>query len=327
MTTSTVDRSRYRLIVRQNDEPQNPREFTDATVGTIVMLRHPRYFLPREAEPELLEEIDTRLSDSDYGATAAERVASLTQWLTTEHGATVVLPVWFYDHSELHFAAAEANPFPDPGFDSGLAGVIFDSPAARERTGVPADKIEQALAAEVQHYDAYGRNMIFEYVIEERDDNGTWETYESGTYYDHTEARRGGEQAWRELVGPLYTEVEPLGPTDNGNSGGDAQLSTAWGRRFVRPLTDGLHFGVVDVEYYVVNANPDSPAEVKIEHTIAYTVCWDPTDPGGTEEQSYTRYPEVPRAEGDPLPTDDDCYRLCAEFDPATLDWDGEYVA
>lgn len=128
---------------------------------------------------------------------------------------------------------------------------------------------------------------------------------------------------------PVYTEVEPAGPVDHAQPGGDAQLSTAWGRRFVWPVPDHQiddpadgGYAVVTVECYVVNTNPNGdPERPVLTRVVSYSRCLDPADVGGTERyatDTTTDHPEVRD------PTGEDAHRLCAAFDPATLDWDGE---
>jgi len=128
----------------------------------------------------------------------------------------------------------------------------------------------------------------------------------------------------------LYTEAEPLGPTDAGDAGGGAQLSLAYCRRFVRKLSDGKHYGVVDIECMVVDlndGNPDAPVRPVLSRSFGFTVCTDPDDPGMSEVQSYSAYaPDEERGKGEPPYTDADVFAACAAFDPAVLTWDGEPV-
>jgi hypothetical protein len=146
----------------------------------------------------------------------------------------------------------------------------------------------------------------------------------------------GGETMYLSFTGAqqlrtsVYTEAEPLGPTDAGDAGGPAQMSTAYVRRFIRPLDDGVHFCAVDVECMVVNANdgdPDAPERLVLSQSFGWTVCTDPTDPTGSEVRAYTSYArDLERPAGAPPFTDADAFALCAEFDPSALTWAGEPV-
>lgn len=155
-------------------------------------------------------------------------------------------------------------------------------------------------------------------------------------------AHVGGSPAWvsrmQEFYGdaeerytiddlPSYTEAEPLGPTDAGDAGGDAQMSTAYCRRFIRSLPDG-RYGALDVECYVVNVetDPDKPVHPVLARSFGFTVCTDPADVGATEEQSDTHYdPDIEHVPGTPEFTDADAHRLCAEFDVSTADLSWTY--
>jgi hypothetical protein len=92
-----------------------------------------------------------------------------------------------------------------------------------------------------------------------------------------------------ELIAPS-THSDPwaeitAGPRDNGDSAGQAQLSTAWGRRFVAHL-DGDYHVALDVEAVVVDANHPEPGgapKATLTLTVAVTGCTNPADPTGTE--------------------------------------------
>lgn len=184
---------RFRVIVELDPTASNqesPREFCN--VGTMVLSEHRRYDLPREGDEPLRAQIDLWLTDPEMGTTPGARVARAAELLKTYYGATVVLPVWAYDHSGLSLKAGErTNPF-DDRFDSALAGVIFDTPAGREETGVPADQIEAALVQEVELYDTWARGEMYYYRIERRDADGWNEVDACHGYFSEEEAREQG---------------------------------------------------------------------------------------------------------------------------------------
>lgn len=117
-----------------------------------------------------------------------------------------------------------------------------------------------------------------------------------------------------------YTEMEPLGPQDAADAGGDAQISAAYSRRFVRDLGDGT-FAVITLQTYVVDTqgDPDQPARPVLTHDFEYTVCTDPADMDNPANQSYTGAQDLP-----PVTTDEEVRAACAAFDPATLTWAGQ---
>lgn len=72
------------------------------------------------------------------------------------------LPVWKYEHGGTCYRAAEGNPFPDAGWDSGLAGIIYEEVLPHE----DPEHIKEMLKAEVyEEYTAWIEGNIF-YVSE-----------------------------------------------------------------------------------------------------------------------------------------------------------------
>lgn len=110
-----------------------------------------------------------------------------------------------------------------------------------------------------------------------------------------------------------WHEVEPYGPLDEGDIGGDIQVGIAWGRRFARLLPSG-RWAVIDDAYYTVaeNTRPgreDDNAEPNdIQNQVSFTVCRDLDDVAGTEEYADMQYEW---ADGWPL-TDETARLLCA---------------
>lgn len=85
-------------------------------------------------------------------------------WAQREHGATVVLPLWMYEHGGITIRAGSSfdagNPYGDP-WDSGMCGIVFDTAEGRETTGVRAEDVEQALREEVAEYDRYLQGEVY----------------------------------------------------------------------------------------------------------------------------------------------------------------------
>lgn len=103
-----------------------------------------------------------------------------------------------------------------------------------------------------------------------------------------------------------WTECEPLGPTDAGDVGGDAQISDAFMRRWSKPAPGGF-WAVVDVTAYV-EKNDESTSMQRI---IDLLVCADPSDPWGTELWSDVyEWDYVPRAEM----TSEGARKACADY-------------
>jgi hypothetical protein len=99
----------------------------------------------------------------------------IIEWAKREHGATVILPLYFYEHSGISisagtFGSTPGYPYNDP-WDAGMIGVIFDTEQGRNDTGVKAEDIEKALRGEVEEYDRYLRGEVYYYNVEIDDEH------------------------------------------------------------------------------------------------------------------------------------------------------------
>lgn len=103
-------------------------------------------------------------------ANPREAIEQFSALLKQHHGATVVVPVWHYTHSGMTIRAAASNPF-HCQWDSGIMGLIFDTPAGLKECGTPADRIEECLTGEVKVYDQYLSGEVYGYVIKDADDD------------------------------------------------------------------------------------------------------------------------------------------------------------
>jgi hypothetical protein len=163
-----------------------------------MVLSHRRYGLPHEGD----------LADTIDRAFERGGLSLAVRYLTVVHKA-VVLPVYGYDHGELHLKAGERTyPF-DCAWDSGLAGVIYakraDVAKLWEDSPMPSDEqIAEWLAAEVTTYDQWARGETYGYIVEmlcqEHTDGvcryGEWEVIHScWGYYDADEALQEGVSA------------------------------------------------------------------------------------------------------------------------------------
>ena len=213
----------WTVSIRYDDFPDNPRDWTDCWIGTM-MTAHSRYnFGNDDHDIQLNDAPDTDIecprcegSGDDpkrsvlwrvmpYGH---ERVGSgtedsmqseldilgddhdairyyvepdvcpkcegegqievgLIEYIKRTYGATVILPLYLYDHSGLSMSAGTFGE--NPGYpyndqwDAGMVGVIFDTPEQIEKTGIDPDpeNIEKALRAEIEEYDKYLRGEVF----------------------------------------------------------------------------------------------------------------------------------------------------------------------
>jgi hypothetical protein len=99
---------------------------------------------------------------------------SISEYLRVEYGATVVLPLFVYEHSGITMrAGANVNDLAsrgrfmgdDAGWDTSLVGFIFDTPENLAETGCPRDQIEEALRAEVEEYAQYLEGAVCGFVV------------------------------------------------------------------------------------------------------------------------------------------------------------------
>lgn len=219
----------WTVSIRYDDCPDNPRDWTDCWIGTM-MTAHSRYnFGNDDHDIQLNGELDTsvvcdwcdgsgydpdeweilvtqahwaeelnddkiRFASEDAAWKWAEAYINpdivatqievqnascskcesegeidvgLIEYIKRTYGATVILPIYLYDHSGLSMSAGTFGK--NPGYpyndqwDAGMVGVIFDTPEQIEKTGINPDpeNIEAALRAEIEEYDRYLRGEVF----------------------------------------------------------------------------------------------------------------------------------------------------------------------
>lgn len=151
-----------RLQVVSDDDPSHadPR---DATNVGVMMAEGHRHYILGDKRPVYLDDEARAAYNAAADAMVRAPFAVVARYLRIFWGATVVLPLGLYDHGGVSMYVGGAI---DP-WDSGLVGVIFDTPGTRADTGVltPED-IEAALRGEVEEYDRFLRGEVYGYVIE-----------------------------------------------------------------------------------------------------------------------------------------------------------------
>lgn len=98
------------------------------------------------------------------------------EWAKREHGARVVLPLDFYEHSGITMSAGtfgrrSGYPFNCP-WDSGIVGIIFDTAETREECGWENrtdEEIEADLRAEVEIYARFLEGIVTYYSVEDEE--------------------------------------------------------------------------------------------------------------------------------------------------------------
>ena len=176
-TVWETDTERVRLVADYaGAEYADPRQ--DTNLGVMAAHGHRRYSLGDNTD--LTQEVHDALMLVGPRITA--------RWLRIFHGATVVLPLGLIDHSGISmYVGSGAHPHDFGGWDSGLVGLTFDTPATRAECGTPPELIEKVLRGEVEEYDRYLRGEVYGAVYERlhtwtREDGETrteWEAEDS----------------------------------------------------------------------------------------------------------------------------------------------------
>lgn len=153
----------YRLVLTPqmyDIETADPR--IDTNVG-IMACSHPRYDLGDDDVGDVVDAMDHLFR------THKSRIASqaLARWLRLKYGATVVKPLYLYDHSGISISTGTFTG-DSAGWDTSLVGVIYDTDESREQTGVSIEKVEQAIDEEVKLYDLYLTGEVYGYAVERK---------------------------------------------------------------------------------------------------------------------------------------------------------------
>jgi hypothetical protein len=170
----------YKLRIVRDEDPISPREWDN--VGTIVA-RHRRYDLNDGHAPQI--------DWSDFDCWEA-----VEQHLRDECGATVVLPVYLYDHSGV---ALSTVPF-SCRWDSGRVGTIYataDSVASLIGSAADAEAVREALQAEVADYSRYVEGDVWGFVVLDQWGNVVDSCF---GFYDRDDAENQGQASLRHHI-------------------------------------------------------------------------------------------------------------------------------
>lgn len=230
---AAADRWRAVVSYATDTEHANPRRDFDGHLG-VMWARHSRYILGddlyasshaqnvrrhRKDNPAWAEFTDWLQAHRELVDTAA-----MVRHLKRKHGASVVLPLYLYDHSGLSITAGanlaggtdatdaghRGGRFAgDPqGWDTSYVGFVFDTEDARARCGTEPGQVEEALRAEVEEYDDYLTGQVFDVQVQERPADHDWHRYASsdelrcvqcGTEFSNGEFAAGECLAWEEV--------------------------------------------------------------------------------------------------------------------------------
>lgn len=175
-------------------EHANPRS-NDGNIG-VMSCDHPRYNLGDEdADDPRDHTVACEACGGDgYGPDhedcpkcegIGEFAVSVPDYLK-RNGATVVLPLFLYDHSGITISAGANLLTGDDdfrrsgrfrgdsaGWDTSSVGIIYDTPKTREQLADPSpESVEAVLRDEVELYAAYLEGSVYGYEIVELDEDG-----------------------------------------------------------------------------------------------------------------------------------------------------------
>lgn len=140
---------------------ENPRK--DVGYDSTFITFERNYYSPDKNPFENWEEMMKHFK-TEFTGNRKKDLESL-QVNALKHGF-VLMPVWKYEHSGRTYAAADRNPFPDDGWDSGVCGVIYEK---RNRRNI--EVVRNALKNQVKEHHRYVNNEGI-FIISQYDKNG-----------------------------------------------------------------------------------------------------------------------------------------------------------
>ena len=179
------------FITPDDNRDDSPRDWEN--LGTMAC-DHGRYVLGDKTD--LAREVTAAMHEH-----TGEVVA---RWLRIYHGATVVLPLALYDHGGISMSVGYGG-----GWDSGLVGLIFDTPERREAWGPHETSVEDILRGEVATYDQHLTGDVWGYVVERRETwtNATGDTMHTWEQVDSCWGFYGSDDAKGEAQGAYDAEL------------------------------------------------------------------------------------------------------------------------
>lgn len=138
------------VSLHYDEYPSSPREWTN--LGTLITWGRDRGWgdVTRDYEP-----MDSYYEWSRFAVD-----------LRTDHGATVVLPVWLHNYGggEQRLRVGTVGDW--LRIDRAPDGAIFDTPDGRAICGTPPELVEEALRGEIAVLDEWVRGAVSGFVVE-----------------------------------------------------------------------------------------------------------------------------------------------------------------
>lgn len=155
-----VVKGEYRIRIFPDDDPTSPREWDTLTT---MFCFHPRYTLGDAEYPD--DEYRQAEQAYDYLVRQRGNLRAFVRWLRLVLGATIVQPLYLYDHGGLSLRTGQFMSDPI-GWDMSMAGLVYDTASKREATGCTSGDVKSVLEAEVNTYAQFLIGDIYGYVIE-----------------------------------------------------------------------------------------------------------------------------------------------------------------
>lgn len=164
------------LVYDDTGDVESPR--SEDGNATVMWCRHSRYNLG-DRDGDIVDEVSSFVDEMLEWHSGNAVTEAVVKHLVRKYGATIVRPLYLYDHSGLALSAG-ANLVGDlrdttaekrrafvgdyGGWDTSYIGFVFDTAESREH--VP--DIEKAVETEVEVYDSYLQNDVYGIRVERR---------------------------------------------------------------------------------------------------------------------------------------------------------------
>lgn len=178
----------YFTIEDSDYYPESPRKCYDFNSTFITFERD--YSSPDHNEFETWTDMMKHFK-TEYTGNRREDLDNLQENALKQ--GYILMPVWKYEHGGVAYAAADGNPFPDDGWDSGVCGVIYEK---RNRRNI--EQVREQLVKEVEEYNNWLNEPTYE--ITEYDRYGEVVDSISGVYRD------GYDQSDAELIASVAND-------------------------------------------------------------------------------------------------------------------------
>jgi len=166
LETREVNGVEYRVRLEQDQDCESPRE--DDVPAGVICAWSLDYTWPAEDSDQVTAD-RVRKAVGHYGQFGmyheGRSFAAVSRWLRMFYGATIVLPLY---SSNAGLSTGTQDETPEAG---NYVGVTFDQPSTRKTTGIPTERMADALRIDVEQYAQWAEGDCYGYVIERKAEN------------------------------------------------------------------------------------------------------------------------------------------------------------